>query len=74
MRKVVTECSGTRKERQVLFSAAGDHEVKIARNASLPITYASGTDVIKEYPDGRKQIIGHVAKDIVVKDRHIKIG
>lgn len=73
MRKIVTESNSTRQERQALFSAAGNHAVQAARHYSLPITYANGTEIIREYPDGSKQKIGSVKKDVLVKNKRITL-
>ena len=40
-----------------LFSQAGTIAVKEAKNNNLPITYAENNLVIKEYPDGKKEIL-----------------
>lgn len=56
MRKI-TESYGSRKEKQKLFSQAGMIAVRTAQNNNLPLTYVSKNEVIKEYPDGRKQIL-----------------
>ena len=53
----ITESSKSHKEKQKLFSQAGMIAVRSARNNNLPITYAAGNEVIREYPDGRKEVL-----------------
>lgn len=53
----VTESSKSHKKKQELFSQAGMIAVRTALNHNLPITYASGNEVIKEFPDGRKEVL-----------------
>ena len=53
----VTESRGSQKERQKLFSQAGKIAVQATINAGLPLTYSIDNKVIKEYPDGRKEIL-----------------
>ena len=71
-RKVIKEYSGTRKERQALFSQAGVLAVQEARSASLPITYVEGTNIIRDL-DGKKEIIGTVEPRVPVTKKKIKI-
>lgn len=73
-RKIVTETHGSAKDRQALFSAAGRNAVRELQNASIPITYASGTEIIREYSDGKKEVIGSVPEDIVATKRRIKLS
>ncbi len=53
----ITESSKSQKQKQKLFSQAGMIAVKTAQNNNLPITYASGNKVIKEYPDGTTEVL-----------------
>jgi hypothetical protein len=41
-------------------SRAGDLEVYYAKKKGLPITGVIGTDIVTEYADGRREIIGTV--------------
>jgi|GEM_PF-1891825 len=71
--KIIHEYNSTHAERQQLFSQAGALAVAEAKAAKLPITYASGTEIIKEYPDGRKEIIGKTAGSLKVTSKVIHI-
>ena len=53
----ITESSKFHKGKQKLFSQAGMIAVRTAINNNLPITYAAGNEVIREYPDGRKEVL-----------------
>lgn len=70
----ITESSKSHKEKQKLFSQAGMIAVRAARNNNLPITYAAGNEVIREYPDGRKEVLtvittvnNNLSKKFVIK-------
>lgn len=70
----ITESSKSHKEKQKLFSQAGMIAVRTAKNNNLPITYAAGNEVIREYPDGRKEVItvittvnNNLSKKFVIK-------
>ena len=56
----ITESSKSQKEKQKLFSQAGMIAVSAARNKGLPITYASGNSIVREYPDGRTEVIATI--------------
>jgi len=71
-RKVIKEYSGTRKERQALFSQAGVLAVQEARSAGVAITYVEGTNIIRDL-DGKKEIIGTVEPPVPVTKKKIKI-
>ena len=70
---MVTETHGTQEERQRLFSQAGDIAIREAKLAGLPLTGVVGQQIIKEWPDGRKEVIGTVAADVRVTQRTIKL-
>ena len=70
---MVTETHGTQEERQRLFSQAGDIAIREAKIALLPLTYAEGEQIIKEWPDGRKEVIGTCPADVRVTQRTIKL-
>ena len=71
---MVTETHGTQEERQRLFSQAGDIAIREAKLAGLPLTGVVGQQIIKEWPDGRKEIIGTCPPDVKVSKRifHVK--
>lgn len=52
--------------RQRMFSASGLLAVAKAKKRGLPITYAKGEQIIREYADGRKEVIGSVAPDVKI--------
>ena len=56
----ISESSKSRKGKQRLFSQAGMIAVADARNKGLPITYASGDRVVREYPDGKIEVLGTI--------------
>lgn len=53
----VTENSGSRKQKQLLFSQAGEIAVRSIQNSNLPLTYAEGNKIFRELPNGKKTII-----------------
>lgn len=57
----VTENSGSRKQKQQLFSQAGAIAVRSARNSNLPLTYADGNEIVRESPDGSKKVIAVIS-------------
>lgn len=59
---------------QKMFSAAGFLAEKRAKDAGLPITYVSGTNIVKEFPDGSKIIIGTVQSKVVVNTPIVHLG
>jgi hypothetical protein len=71
---MVTEDNSTVAERQKLFSAAGWEAVQRTLAKNIPITYASGTDIIKEYADGHTEIIGKVDPKIKVAKKVFRIS
>ena len=56
----ISESSKSRKGKQRLFSQAGMIAVADARNKGLPITYAAGDRVFREYPDGKIEVLGTI--------------
>jgi DUF438 domain-containing protein len=56
-----------------MCSEAGLFAVKAAKDRGLPITYVENDEIIKEYSDGRKEILGRIAPNIKVKKRVFKI-
>jgi len=53
------------EEYQRLFSEAGKLAVAENRRLGIPLSYVEGGHIIKEYPDGRKEILGDAIPDIV---------
>lgn len=58
---------------QQMCSEAGLFAVKEAKDRGLPITYVENEDIIKEYADGRKEILGRIKPNVKVKKRVYKI-
>lgn len=56
----INESSKSWKKKQRLFSQAGMIAVADARNKGLPITYATGDRVVREYPDGKIEVLGTI--------------
>ena len=53
----VTENSGSRKQKQLLFSQAGEIAVRSIQNSNLPLTYTEGNKIFRELPNGKRTII-----------------
>ena len=59
---------------QRMCSEAGLFAIKEAKDKGLPITYVNENyEIIKEYADGRKEILGHVPPNVKVKKRVYRI-
>ena len=58
---------------QRMCNEAGLFAIKEAKDRGLPITYVEDEDIIKEYADGRKEILGHIKPNIKLKKRVFKI-
>ena len=59
---------------QRMCNEAGLFAIKEAKDKGLPITYVNENDeIIKEYADGRKEILGRAEPDVKVKKRVYKI-
>jgi len=54
---------------QQMCSEAGLFAVKEARDKGLPITYVENNEIVKEYADGKKEILGKVEPNVKVKKR-----
>ncbi len=50
---------------QKVFSAAGEFAVRQSLAAGLPLTYVSGTEIIKEFTDGSKVVLGSVEPSVI---------
>ena len=53
---------------------AGTIAVREAESMGLPITCTEGTQIIKRYHDGHKEVLGTVPPDIPVTTKTIKIA
>jgi len=58
---------------QRMCSEAGLFAVKEAKDKGLPITYVENDEIVKEYADGRKEILGRTEPNVKVKKRVYKI-
>jgi len=58
---------------QRMCNEAGLFAIKEARDKGLPITYLDNEDIIKEYSDGRKEILGKIKPKVKVTQRVIKL-
>jgi len=58
---------------QQMCSEAGLFAIKEARDKGLPITYVENNEIVKEYADGRKEILGEIKPRVKVKRRMYKI-
>ena len=59
------------KAKQEIFDTAGQLAIKESQALGLPITYVVNNKIIKEYPDGKKDILGRVSPKVKVKDKII---
>jgi hypothetical protein len=55
---------------QRMCSQAGALAVYEAKQAGLPITSVQDDQIVKEYPDGTKEILGAVPADVPVR-KHV---
>jgi len=58
---------------QRMCSEAGLFAIKEAKDKGLPITYVENNEIVKEYADGRKEILGKIKPRITVEKRVYKI-
>lgn len=58
---------------QKMVSVAGELAVRETLAAGLPVTYVSGTKIIKEYSDGRKEELGTISPAVSVEKRVFKL-
>jgi hypothetical protein len=54
---------------QKMCSEAGEFAVQKDKAAGLPITYVDGITIIKEYSDGRKEILGTIKPPVHVSKK-----
>jgi len=52
-----------------MCNEAGLFAVKEAKDKGLPITYVDNEDIVKEYADGRKEILGKIKPGIKITQR-----
>lgn len=70
----VTESRGSFKAKQALYSCAGNIAIRQAQNNSLPITCVEGTNIVKKYPDGTREILGSVNEDYKPQKRFLYLA
>jgi len=58
---------------QQMCSEAGLFAIKEARDRGLPITYVENNEIVKEYSDGRKEVLGKIKPNIKVNQKIYKI-
>jgi len=54
---------------QRMCNEAGLFAIREAKDKGLPITYVDNEEIIKEYADGRKEVLGRIKPRIKVKKR-----
>jgi hypothetical protein len=52
-----------------MVSMAGDLEVYETKKAGFPVTGIIGDSIVREYPDGRREIVGPAPRWVPVKKR-----
>jgi len=57
---------------QQMCNEAGLFAIKDAKDRGLPITYVENNEIVKEYADGRREILGKIKPRIPVKKRVFK--
>ena len=68
-KEAITESSAKRK-RQSVYSKAGFVAFKKARLSGVPVCFTEGNIIYKMFPDGKKNVIGHV-EPLVKLDRKV---
>jgi hypothetical protein len=58
---------------QRMCNEAGLFAIKEAQDKGLPITYVENEDIIKEYADGRKEVLGRIKPAVRIKKRVYKL-
>ena len=58
---------------QQMCNEAGLFAIKDAKDRGLPITYVDNLDIVKEYADGRKEILGQIKPRVKAKYKVYKI-
>ena len=59
---------------QQMCSEAGLFAIKEAKDKGLPLTYVKNDEIIKEYADGTKEILGKVKPGVKVKRKVYKLS
>jgi len=54
---------------QRMCTEAGLFAIKDAKDRGLPITYVENEDIIKEYPNGRKEVLGKIKPRVKVTQK-----
>ena len=54
---------------QRMCCEAGLFAIKEAKDRGLPITYVENDEIVKEYVDGRREILGRIKPRITLKKR-----
>jgi hypothetical protein len=67
---------GTRKflEYREIFAKAGERAVLRAKRQHLAITYIKNSQIIQEYPDGKKEVLAKAPKRVNVIERAARRG
>ena len=58
---------------QRMCTEAGLFAIKEAKDRGLPVTYVENEDIIKEYADGRKEVLGKIKPRVKVNQWIYKI-
>ncbi|MCL2440284.1 MAG: hypothetical protein FWD14_00945 [Treponema sp.] len=58
---------------QQMCAEAGLFAIKEAKEKGLPVTYVDNEDIVKEYSDGKKEILGKIKPDVKTTQRIYKI-
>jgi len=58
---------------QQMCNEAGLFAIKEAKDRGLPITYVDNEDIVKEYADGRIEILGKIKPRVKLEKRVYKI-
>ncbi|MDA3937881.1 MAG: hypothetical protein PF693_01040 [Spirochaetia bacterium] len=62
------------ESKQEIFDTAGQLAITESKTLGLPITYVVNNEIIKEYPDGKKEFLGVVPPKIKVKEMVISLN
>lgn len=57
------------ESKQEFFDTAGQLAIKESKSLGLPITYIDNDEIIKEYSDGKKEVLGSVSPKVKVKEK-----
>jgi hypothetical protein len=56
-----------------MCNEAGLFAIKDAKDRGLPITYVVNNEIVKEYADGRKEILGQIEPNVKLPKRVYRI-